>query len=196
MYAKIAFLRELGIPLMAIWMGKMMISEPWFFRVTCQQTNEVWYVGKPQEDHFPKGTHGIVHIFCMSTELLGGIPTPPKNHGVRQLGWLSHLIIMEKNPNVPNRQAVSHVYWSVVGIQTLPWPDLDDFSLSVPCPRCPKIRLRTGIQGHRGTWTRFCSDFPYQGLVNVPHLGAIGHHLWMAIIDEIPHGWVMFSDDI
>ena len=28
------------------------------------------------------------------------------------------------------------------------------------------------------------------------HFGAIGHHLSMAIIDEIPHGWVMFSGDM
>ena len=35
-----------------------------------------------------------------------------------------------------------------------------------------------------------------QGLVNVPWLGAIGHHLIVAIIDHIPNGWVMFNGDI
>ena len=36
----------------------------------------------------------------------------------------------------------------------------------------------------------------FQGLVNVPWLGNIGHHLIVAIIDHIPNGWVMFNGDI
>ena len=35
-----------------------------------------------------------------------------------------------------------------------------------------------------------------QGLVTVPWLGNIGHHLIVAIIDNIPNGWVMFNGDI
>ena len=100
---------------------------PWCFRVTCQQTNEMirWQTTR---DHFPQGTHGIVHIFCMFTELVGGFNPSEKYES--QLGWWHSQYLMEKNPNVPNHQPVLHVYWSVVGIQTLPWPELDDFRLS------------------------------------------------------------------
>ena len=43
------------------------------------------------------------------------------------------------------------------------------------------------------SWIFFCLG---QGLVNVPWLGNIGHHLIVAIIDHIPNGWVMFNGNI
>ena len=37
---------------------------------------------------------------------------------------------------------------------------------------------------------------PWSGIGKCPILGAIGHHLIVAIIDHIPNSWVMFNGDI
>ena len=56
----------------------------------------------------PQITMDIIH-----TKLLGFFPLPLlKNDGVRQWGWdyISHILYMDNNPNVPNHQPVKYPF--------------------------------------------------------------------------------------
>ena len=55
----------------------------------------------------------------------------------------------------------------------------------------PRRRPAVSTMTPKGFWAKRCRIC--QGLVNVPWLGNLGHHLIVAIIDHIPNGWVMWN---